>query len=288
VNRAEWRLYPSERVLWQGRAQPGVPPERMWRIGPALAMGLAVVAGLFGALVALAGLPGARELFTVVGYMTLFAAALALIPRAVLGGGEYMVTDRRILWARGRLRRSMDRDAVTYGRIEWHRSAAGIGSLELVRAVPFGPLARKQRLVLSDIPAPDAVYAIVRGVSPSPHAGDPDVALIERLDPEERVIWGGRPEGWLLGWPEMGAAFAGAVVTVIGMLRGHGLAQVIIGLEEDAVLPFGSWEWLLLFSASAIAWSIMITIGGGCFGTAWAGQGAWAGRPTTYSPTAGS
>lgn len=284
VNRARWRLYPSERVLWSGRAEPGVPPDRWWRMGAALAAGLALVAGLFGGLVFVAGLPGARELFTVVGYMALFATGLALFPRLVLAGGEYVITDRRVLWARGRLRRSMDRHAVTYGRIQWHRSAAGIGSLELVRDVPFGPLARKQRLVLSDIAAPDAVYAIVRGVTPSPHAGDPDVPLMDRLDPEERVIWGGRPEGWLLGWQEVATATGGALVTAVGLLHGHRLAQIIIGLEEDAVVTAGSWEWILLFGASAISWAITITVGAGLL---WYGLGRARrlGRETDYLVT---
>jgi hypothetical protein len=281
VNRSEWRLYPSERVLWHGRAEPRVPPDRLWRIGAALVAGLALVAALFGALVFLADLPGGRELFTSAGYMALVALALALFPRVVLAGGRYVITDRRILWARGRLRRSMDRHAVTYGRIEWHRSAPGIGTLELVRAVPFGPLARKQRLVLSDIQAPDAVYAIVRGVPESPHAGDPDVPLVERLDPDEQVTWGGRPEGWLLGWQEVATAAGGAAVTAVGLLHGHRLAQLMIGLEEGAVVRTGSWEWILLFAASVIGWSMTIAVGTGLL---WYGLGRARrlGRETDY------
>jgi hypothetical protein len=263
VDRTSWRLWPSERVLWHGRAVPRVPAEGMWRAGTALAGGLAAVALLFGALVSLAGLPGAANLYSAGAYMVLLAVGIGLFPRAVLGGGRYVVTDRRVLWRRGRMRRSMDRHAITFGLIRWHRTRPGVGTLELVRAVPFGPLARQQRLVLADVSEPDAVFAIIRGVEPSPRAGDPDVPMMSRLDPGERVLWGGRPEGWLLGWRETATAVLGAAVIVLGMLRGRGLAQVMIGLEEGAVLRIGSWEWVLLFTASVLAWLIMVAVGVG-------------------------
>lgn len=261
MDRAAWRLLPGERVWWQGRAQAGVPRERGWVLLPALVFGFAAVAALFAALVAVAGLPGARELITVAGYMTLFGVALALLPRYLLDGAEYLVTDRRVLWRRGRLRRSMDRTAITFGRIRWNHRVAEVGTLELVRAVPFGPLARQQRLVLSDVPAPDRVLAVVRGTPPSPNAGDGEVSLVERLDPGERVIWGGRPEGWLVGWRELGTAALGAAVLAIGLVRGHRLVQVLIGLE-DAGLRVGSREWLLFFAASVLGWAITVAVGG--------------------------
>ncbi|MFW5925670.1 MAG: hypothetical protein ACOC9O_01815 [Myxococcota bacterium] len=262
ADRAAWRLWPSERVRWQGRATPRVPRERVWLLLPALVFAFAAVAGLFAALVALAGLDGAGELTTVAAYMTVFGLALVLLPRYLLDGAEYMITDRRVLWRRGRLRRSMDRHAITFGRIRWHRSVPGLGTLELVRAVPFGPLARQQRLVLADVPEPDRVFSFVRGVAPSPRAGDGEVPVHDRLDPDERVLWGGQPQGWLLGWREVLIGALGLVVLGIGMLRGHRLVQVLIGLE-DAGLAVGSWEWALLFSASALAWTIMVTVGGG-------------------------
>lgn len=262
IDRGTWRLWPSERVLWNGHAMAGVPRERMWQLAPALVLGFAAVSGLFAALVFFARLPGVQGLVTVTAYMTLFGVALWLLPRFLFGGAEYMVTDRRVLWKRGRLRRSMDRHAVTFGRIRWHRSVTGVGTLELVRAVPFGPLARQQRLTFTDVQSPDVVLAIVRGVTPSPTAGDSDVPMMERLDPGERVVWGGRPEGWLVGWREVGTALLGAIVLGIGMFRGHRLVHVIIGLE-DAGLKVGSREWLLLLTASALGWAITVSVGVG-------------------------
>lgn len=260
LDRIAWRLLPSETVLWHGRKTPGVPRDRGWVAVPLLVFALATVAALFAALMGLAGLPGMENAVLVAGYLVLFGTGLLLLPHYLLDGTEYVVTDRRVLSARGRLRRSMSRNAITYARIQWHRSVAGVGHLELVCATPFGPLARKQRVVLYDVERPDRVLAYIRGATPNEHADDPDLPLAERLDPEEDVQWGGAPQGWLLGWRDVLTGVLGLAVTALGVSYGHRVSAILLGLEEVG-LPVRSWEWVLFFLAVAITWIVMVGVG---------------------------
>jgi hypothetical protein len=161
----------------------------------------------------------------------------------------------------------MNLDSISYARILWHRAMPGVGHLELVCAVPFGPLARKQRLVLQDVDRPDEVLALVRGAEPSPHAGDAELPLTDRLDPDEEVLWGGSPEGPVLGWRELATAAGGVVVTLLGLAYGYRAGGILLGLEQVG-LPVRSWEWTLLFAAVAITWGIMLAVG---LGLVWYG-----------------
>ena len=83
-------------------------------------------------------------------------------PRYLFGDLAYLVTDKRVLVRRGRFVRSMERRKLTYARIVWHRSVPVVGHLELVVAVPFGPLARRLRVMLRDVREPDRLLALVR------------------------------------------------------------------------------------------------------------------------------
>ena len=262
VDRADWRLLPSERVLWYGKPASGVPRARRWTFGPALLFTVSVVFALFAALVAIGGLPGARQTASLGGMIALFAIAVLIAPRYLHDTCEYLLTDRRVMWRRGRFRRSMDRAGVTFARIRWHRSVPGVGSLELVRAVPFGPLARKQRLLFADVREPDRVFALVRGADAGPNTGDNQVPLIERLDPGEEVIWGGHPEGLLLGWREALTAAGGVGVVGVGLWYGYNTAGILLGLE-DVGLEVRSWTWVLFFLSVAITWGVITTIGVG-------------------------
>jgi len=256
-----WRLLPSERILWRGTPVRDVPRDRRWTVVPALLFALAAVTALFAALLWLSGIPAICQMAIVTSYLALTGIAVALAPRYLLDPCEYLLTDRRVLWRRGPLRRSIDRHAITLGRIRWHRSVAGVGHLELVRAVPFGPLARKQRLVLHDVKAPDQVFALVRGVEPSPHSGDPDVPLASRLDEGEDLVWGGGPDGWLVGWRDVVTALGGVIVLILGLRYGHTVAAILLGFEEFG-LRVQSWTWVLFFLATGISWSVMTAIGG--------------------------
>lgn len=280
VDRSSFRLLPSEVVLWHGRSVGGVPRHRGFLIATALAFGIAAVAGLFALLLAVAKLPGAANTALTAGYLFVTGVVLAVVPAYLFGGGEYVLTDRRILLRRGRMRRAMERHAITYGRIHWNPTMPRIGHLELVRAAPFGPLSRRQRIVLHDVETPDVVFARVRGVEPSESAGASDVPLLDRLDPGEAVVWGGHPEGLLLGIREIGTAVAGAGLTVLGILYGQRVGAILLGLEEVG-LPVRSAEWLLFFLAVALTTVILIGAGAALL---WYGVGRSRrlGRETEY------
>jgi hypothetical protein len=221
---------------------------------------LGLVSALFAALLFVSELGGGRETILVSVYLFILAVVAALAPAYLIDPCEYVVTDRRVLWRRGGVRRSIERAGITFARIRWHRSSPGVGQLELVRAVPFGPLARRQRLVLHDIKAPDLVYGLIRGAEPSPNGGVQDVPMVDRLDPGETVVWGGHPEGRLVGWREVVTAVLGGLVVGVGVRYGMEVLRILLGLE-DLGLQVKSWTWLLLFSAVAITWGLLITTG---------------------------
>ena len=49
---------------------------------------------------------------------------------------EYLVTEKHVIWRRGRLRRMIDRSSISYARIRWSSKVDGVGDLVLVRAGP--------------------------------------------------------------------------------------------------------------------------------------------------------
>jgi hypothetical protein len=259
-----WRLLPSERVLWQGAPQLGIPRDLRWTIGPALVVALAAITGLFAGLLYVSGIPAVRPTVMSTCYLLMTAIAMRLLPRYSLDPCEYMLTDRQVIWKRGQQRRTIDRFAITYARIHWHRSVPGVGHLELVRAVPFGPLARKQRVVLHDVVAPDVLYARIREAQATEFAGFADVQLTDRLDQGEVVLWGGSPAGWRIGPAEVVTALVGALVLGAGVIYAHKTGTVLLGLER-AGLPVVSWTWVMLFGAILISASIIIAVGAALF-----------------------
>ena len=266
VERA-FRLLPSERVLWEGRPERGVPRDVRWRLIPALLVTVGAIATLFAGLLALVELPGVTQMGVVAAYFALTAVAVWVAPSFLLDPCRFVITDRRILWKRGRLRRSIDRHAITYARIAWNPRVPTIGHLELVRAVPFGPLSRKQRLVFHDLRAPDAVLAIVRGAEASANAGDATTALTDRLDPGEEVLWGACPEGLSIDWRHVATTSLGLGVLFVVLPAGLRSA-VVLGKLEEAGLPTSSWTWVLLFVAIALTATLLLAIG---LGLAWHG-----------------
>jgi hypothetical protein len=255
-----WRLLPNERVLFSGGPKLGTPRDLRWTIVPGLLLALAVITALFAGLLAVSGIVAVRPTALTAFYFLLTAVAARMLPRYLLDPCEYMITDRQVIWKRGQLRRTMDRKAITYARIHWHRSEPGVGHLELVRAVPFGPLARKQRLFLHDVVAPDVLFALIRAAEPTEFAGYADVKLTDRLDRGEVVLWGAGPAGWRLGHAEALTAAVGVLLLLVGAVYGYRTGSVLVGLEH-AGLPVLSWTWLMLFTAILIAGSIIVATG---------------------------
>jgi hypothetical protein len=247
-----FRLLPSEQILWHGKPKLGVPRQGIWVVVPAAFVTLAVIVALFAGLIAAAAIPAVRSTAFLAFYLLVTGVAAWFAPRAWLDRCQYLITDRHVIWKRGQVRRVIERNAITYGRIRWHRSEPGVGSLELVRAAPFGPLSRKQRLLLHDLEAPDHVFALLRGTQPSEFAGYGDVPLTDRLDRDERVIWGSAPAGYLMGRSELLTASLGALVLGVAFVYVHRMASLILELERVG-LPVQSWTWVMLFLAIVIS-----------------------------------
>ncbi len=182
----------GDRVLWTGQPRLSRCP-----------LGYRLVAGAFG-LVSLITLAFATvvsmSLHVAVGTMLVFAgwcATLALLawrlPIVFRAGLQYTVTDRHVIWKRGKLRRSIERSSVSFARIVWNPRVPGVGDLVLVRAVPTGALRRTLTLTLSDVEAPDRLWAKIRGAQPSEAMGDGDRPVSQRLQEGERVLWSAIP-----------------------------------------------------------------------------------------------
>lgn len=261
VDRAALRLLPSERVLWAGRPERGVPRDGFWVVTPVIAGAVFAIALLFMALLAAADLPGWQESALVVCYSVVVGVGSLLAPRYVLDPCEFVITDRRVIWRRGRSTRWVDRDAISFARIHWHRSVPGVGHLELVRAVPFGPLARSQRVLFHDVRSPDIALAVARDGELGERTGDSEISLAERLDKGEQVLWGAGPEGPLLGVRDLATAALGALIVVVAIVYAGAAGRVLLGLEAIGLAP-GSLIWTLLFLALAATFLLLTLVGG--------------------------
>jgi len=229
---------------------------------PALLVTLAAIIGLFAGLLSLAGLPGVTQVGFLAGYLVLTGGAIHVASGLLRDSCRYVVTDRRVFWKRGKMIRSMDRKGITLGRIRWNRAIPTVGDLELVRAVPFGPLARQQRIMFHSVDAPDAVLGIIRGAEPSPHAGDHTTPLTDRLDPTEDVHWGASPDGLGIDWRDVLTTGFGFAVLVVGLPAAVQSAAVLAELEQVG-LPMISGTWLMLFAATALTATLIIVVGVG-------------------------
>lgn len=250
----------------------GVPRDLRWRIVPLIAFSISAVAALGAGLLSVAEIPAAGSTVLVAFLLAACGLAVGQAPRFLLDPCEYFVTDRRVVWRRGPFTQSIERRAITFARVHWHRKVPGVGHLELVRAVPFGPLSRTQRILLHDVVAPDRLLSLVRRSEPGEHGGYADVKLTDRLDQSERVLWGGAPDGLRMGRAEVFMAALGVVVAVVGVLYAYRTVGVLLALESVG-LPVRSWTWLMLFAVMLISGAIILGTGGFLV---W--QGVWGAR----------
>lgn len=212
-----------ERIVWTGRPKAIRVPAG-YRLA---AFALAIVATIAVAFAVLVG----TSIRAPVGSLLFFAAWCATLAVGIGYGPaiwrseiKYVVTDKHVMWKRGRMRRTIDRSAISYARIHWHPGTSETGDLELVRAVPTGALRRKLSLLLPGVAAPDRLWAIIRGVPTSGGSGDGQRPLAQRLDDGERVLWSARPIG---SWRDFVPTGSREFLTL-----GFGLAVAIAFVRE--------------------------------------------------------
>jgi hypothetical protein len=173
---------------------------------------------------------------------------------------QYAITDRHVIWRRGPIRRTIDRDSVSYAVVRWNPRAPGIGDLVLVRAVPTGALRRTLSLTLSNVVAPDRVGAIVRGLTPGASLGDGDRPLPQRLDEGERVLWSGTPA--LAPWTVHRLATA-AVALGVALAAARLVARAVPTLRRVAhIHALPGWSFTLFVVATAMAFVFVAGVAG--------------------------
>lgn len=249
-------------MIWSGRREPGAAYERWWRWSASAVLCIGSIVGLFAALLWVTDLVGpAAQVGAIAGVFGMMGVGLLLAPAYLRDPCKYVITDRRVIFRRGGRTRSIERVTLTYARIHWHHRVSRVGTLELVRATPFGPLMRRQRIRLFDITEPDRVLCFLRGERPSDHMGDGVLPLVERLDEEETVTWGGHPEGLSLGWRELLTGLAGLGLMATAFVYGIRAMGVLVDLENRGLFP-RSWEWVFMFLAILLTFIFMMAVGG--------------------------
>ena len=245
---------------WEPRA---VPPPLLGRIAACMLGAISVVTTCFALAVS-------RVLAVPTSGMLALAAWLAILATAAHFGPSWwrrdvrvVLTGRHVIWRRGRLRRSIDRRTITFARIHWHRSATGVGDLELVRAVPTGALRRTLSITLPDLEAPDAVWAQIRGVHPTDALGDGARPLGQRLDPTERVLWTEKPQkpDWDVNrYLTLGVSGLSGLAGVRAVIGGvHALRVVVRAGLPPVSAPFGAMVLGIAISVAAVLFTAALS-----------------------------
>ncbi len=250
----------GERIVWSGRPRFfAVPP--LYRLVGWLAITMTVVSLCFAVLVGTA-------LHASVGSLVFFAAwcaTLALgafrLPIVWQSKVEYLITEKHVIWRRGRLRRTIDRRAISYAHIRWDARERDAGDLVLVRAVPTGALRRTLKLTLSGVTAPDRLWAIVRGVTPTAPCGDGHRPLAQRLDPGERVLWSGIPlaSPWTMR-RALTACVAALLAVMAARMVLRAVPSILRVLRLHALSPAAA---VVLVSAVAIGALVLVAVAAG-------------------------
>jgi hypothetical protein len=250
----------GETIHWSGRPrEASTSPAARLVIG--VCMALALVALSFAVVVSTALHVSVSGLILFAGWCSAIGLFTYCWPRFWWSRVEYVVTDHHVIWRRGPIRRSIDRDSISYALIRWNPGASGTGDLVLVRAVPTGALRRTLSLTLSDVVAPDRLWAIVRGVAPSAPLGDGDRPLPQRLDEGERVLWSGTP--LLAPWTFRRSGTA-ALALGVALAAARSVGRVIPTLRRVAHLhALPGWSFVLFVAAVTLSVLFVAAVAGG-------------------------
>lgn len=232
----------GEEVIWTGGPKALTVPF-VFKVIAGVSATASTVALAFAVVVATGlGQPvGSLLLFSL--WCATIAVGAWRLPLWFRSSARYTITEKHVIWQRGRLRRTIERDAISYAVIRWNERTPGVGDLVLERAVPTGALRRTLSLTLADVEAPDRLWAVVRGLTPSATLGDGTRPLAQRLDDGERVLWSALPRAsrWTARRvaTAIGAAVVAATAAVViaraappiaRVLRQHLLSPVTSGV----------------------------------------------------------
>jgi len=182
----------NERIVWTGHPQAITTPPVFRAAAIVLFISAAISTSFsFVLSLALSASPAASLLFAA--WCTALGLLCLQLPRIWLSKVRYIVTEHHVISQRGPFRRTIERRAISFARIFWNPKAAGIGDIDLVRAVPTGALRRRLMLRLSGVSCPDRVWAIIRGEEKVAPLGHGERPLAQRMDAGERVVWSAQP-----------------------------------------------------------------------------------------------
>ncbi len=182
----------GETIVWEGGPKALTVPVHFKAVAVVGAT-VSIVALAFAIVVATALRQPAGSLVLFSAWCAAIAVGAWRLPLWWSATARYIVTEKHVIWQRGRIRRSIARDQISYAIIRWSPRTPGAGDLVLERAVPTGALRRTLSVTLADVEAPDRLWAIVRGLTPSAPLGDGTRPLAQRLDDGERVLWSAFP-----------------------------------------------------------------------------------------------
>jgi hypothetical protein len=250
----------GERIVWQGRCR-AVSVPFVQKV-------VAVMAAVVTTVTLCYALVVAKSLAAPVGGMVLFAgwcATLGLgawrVPLWWRGQVEYLVTEKHVIWRRGRLRRSIEIRAISYALVRWNSRYPTLGDLVIIRAVPTGALRRTLSLTLHDVDAPDRLWAIIRSVEPSASLGNGDLPLAQRLDPGERVLWSGSPQASAWTTRRGATAAFGAALTLLFV---RSLARSVPSLLRVVRLhAMPPWLAAVLVGGAALGMLLLLAVAAG-------------------------
>jgi hypothetical protein len=245
----------GEPIIWQGRCRAASVPFAQ--------KVLSAVASVVSAVTLCYAVVLAKSVAIPVGGMVLLSAWCATI---ALGAWripiwwrsqiEYVVTERHVIWRRGRIRRSIEINQISYALVRWSAHEPSTGDLVLVRAVPTGALRRTLSLTMHDVETPDRLWSIIRGMEPGAPLGSGERSLGQRLDVGERVLWTAAPCASQWTTRRLATAAAGAVLAftfVRSLWRSVPTLERLVGMH--ALAPA-----LALLLVGAVALGMMLLL----------------------------